>query len=286
MNTDLGKLGRNIRCLRVAYGETQEELGWSIGVEKNTISYYENRKREPDKEKLSAIAVHYMVSVEELLTSDFSNVDRISVNSHLFWEHIEEILPVTYSEKALKNKHFRKAHSIHRGMFDQLKKENLDGIDDLDICLNEYLDAYECEESKCEAAANFVGLWLLLTMGMKVPPNFMKNKPAALLQLAMRDSKIRQMVEDTDPDFEKEAKEILTDLMDSEMEKLICELLTTVKQSEKWYPVADYFLALRYIFNLVNNDLEFEINRRIGGEMLNSFVMVGNPYANYYLSLQ
>ena len=39
--TDLDKLGNNIRCLRIAYGETQEDLGWAIGVEKNTISYYE-----------------------------------------------------------------------------------------------------------------------------------------------------------------------------------------------------------------------------------------------------
>ncbi len=284
--TDLDKLGNNIRCLRIAYGETQEDLGWAIGVEKNTISYYEKGKREPDKEKLSAIAVHYMVSVEELLTSDFSNVGRVSVNSHLFWEHIEEILPVTYSEKASKNKHFRKAYSIHRSMFEQFKKENLDSIDEIDVCLKEYLDAYECEDSKCEAAANFVGLWLLFTMAIKVPPNLMKNKPAALMQLAKSDSKIGQMVEDTDPDFEKEAKEILADLMDSEMEELISELLTTVKQSEKWYPVADYFLALRYIFNLVSNNLEFEINRRIGAEMLNSFVMVENPYAKHYLSLQ
>lgn len=73
MNTDLEKLGRNIRCLRVAYGQTQEEF---------------------------------------------------------FREHIEEILPVTYSEKAPKNKHFRNAHAIYRSIFEQLKKE--------------YLDAYEC----------------------------------------------------------------------------------------------------------------------------------------------
>ena len=29
------KLGNNIRCLRMAYGETQEQLGDAIGVEKN-----------------------------------------------------------------------------------------------------------------------------------------------------------------------------------------------------------------------------------------------------------
>ena len=34
---DLKKLGANIRSLRIAYGETQEQLGEAIYVEKNTV---------------------------------------------------------------------------------------------------------------------------------------------------------------------------------------------------------------------------------------------------------
>lgn len=63
---------------------TQEELGWAIGVEKNTISYYENGKRDPSKDKLSAIAVHYMVSIEELLTSEDSGGGVLTINPHMF----------------------------------------------------------------------------------------------------------------------------------------------------------------------------------------------------------
>ncbi len=37
---DLKRLGANIKSLRNAYGETQEELGAAIFVEKNTISSY------------------------------------------------------------------------------------------------------------------------------------------------------------------------------------------------------------------------------------------------------
>ena len=48
--SDLKKMGANIRCLRMAYGETQEQLGEAIFVEKNTVSYYETGKREPNKE--------------------------------------------------------------------------------------------------------------------------------------------------------------------------------------------------------------------------------------------
>lgn len=72
--SDLKKLGANIRSLRMAYGETQEQLGEAIFVEKNTISYYENGKREPNKETLKAIAEHYSASVGELLYSDLTGI--------------------------------------------------------------------------------------------------------------------------------------------------------------------------------------------------------------------
>ena len=105
------KLGNNIRCLRVAYGETQEQLGDAIGVEKNTVSSYEKGRTEPNKKILSLIAAHYMISVEELLSYDFSGMDKITFNQNVFWEQIDVILPVTSSENAIKNEHFKKAYS-------------------------------------------------------------------------------------------------------------------------------------------------------------------------------
>ena len=72
------KLGNNIRGLRKAYGETQEELGFALGVEKNTISSYETGRTEPGKEMLSMIASHYFVSVEELLLTDLSSMKKIN----------------------------------------------------------------------------------------------------------------------------------------------------------------------------------------------------------------
>ena len=71
--SSLERLGANIRALRKAYGETQEELGVALSIEKNTVSYYENGKREPNKDMLTEIAKHFMVSVEELMTLFFSS---------------------------------------------------------------------------------------------------------------------------------------------------------------------------------------------------------------------
>jgi len=280
----LQRLGHNIRCIRVAYGETQEDLGAAIGVEKNTVSYYENGKREPNKDTLRAIAVHYMVSVEELLSSDFSNIGEIVVNPNALWEHIDEVFPVTCSDAALKNAHFKKAYTIHRKFFDQLKKIKTEA-NDIDICIEEYWEACEDKNSPVEASANFVGLFYLLMGSLKLTPMFMKNHPAAMLQVISRNPKVRRIIENTNPNLEKDVEDIFNSMDDLEVYEMLSERLTIIKKSEKWYPLADYYLAMPFIWNLVENNLGFEINRRIGVEMLNALVAVGNPYAAHFLFL-
>lgn len=173
--SDLKKLGANIRSLRIAYGETQEQLGEAVFVEKNTVSYYENGKREPNKEILTAIANHFMVSVGELLQSDLTAIRSITVDKDAFWKNIEIILPIISSEKALKNKHFKKAFDAHKSFYEQLHKVSMDGIDNVDVCIERYLEAAEDDNIKAEAAANFIALWYLLMISMKTAPAIIKN---------------------------------------------------------------------------------------------------------------
>ena len=227
-----------------------------------------------------------MISVEELLTGDFSKLEKITVNQNALWEHIDEVLPVTCSEKAMTNLHFKRAYEIHRHFFDQLRLVKMDGIDEIDVCFEEYLEAYEVDNSKVESAANFIGLWYLFMVMLKLTPTVFENRPAAMMQVASRDPKTGQILENTDSNFAKEAKEIVDGIVDSEIEDLLAELLKTEKQSKDRYELADYYLALQFVWNLVDNDLGFEINRRIGVEMLNAFVTVENPYAAHFLWIQ
>lgn len=279
----LEKLENNIRCLRVAYGETQEQLGDAIGVEKNTVSSYEKGRTEPNKKILSLIAAHYMISVEELLSYDFSGMDKITFNQNEFWEQIDVILPVTSSENAIKNEHFKKAYSIHRKFFDELQKQKLDNIDKAMICFEEYIDAFDDENSREEAAANFIGLWYLLMVMIKLVPKVMKNKTAALMQVKSKDTKIKRILENIDPDFEKDADDLVNEFDDLELNKMLSDFMKSIKKSDKWYELGDYYLALRFFFNLVDNDMTWEFNRRLGIEMLSAFASVGNPYATHFL---
>lgn len=282
-NVGLERLGANIRALRKAYGETQEELGVALNVEKNTVSYYENGKREPNKDMLTEIAKHFMVSVEELMYCDLSDIGCIIVDNNAFWKNIDIILPIILSDEALENEHFKKAYKFHRAFYDELRKISMDGINHIDVCFDEYLEAYDNEKIKPEAAANFLALWNIMLMMIKTTPLIMKTRPAALMQVAARDPKVRQIIDNPNPDLEKDAEEITAGFGDPEMTELIDEMKTTVKRSYKWADLADYYLALQYIVNIVDNEMGWGFNRRLGMEMLNTFVSVGNVYAARFL---
>lgn len=277
------QLGTNIRSLRKAYGETQEQLGEIVYVEKNAISNYENGKREPNKKTLSAIAKHYMVSVEELLHEDLSNLDRITIDKDSFWKYIYFILPIVSSEKAAENPSFQKAHQVHEILYEESSHISLDWISKMGICFGNYLKAIQDAEIEAESAANIVALWFLLMVYTQMVPDLIKNKSAVLSQIISTDEKLRKTLTDPDSSFFWDAKEHHMDTSENEMDDLIFEMLTVIKKSRNWSDLADYYLALRYVWNLVDNDLECGFNRRIGVEMMYTFVSVENMYALRFL---
>ena len=281
--SNLERLGANIRSLRKAYGETQEELGAALDVEKSTVSNYEKGNREPNKDMLTKIAKHFMVSIEELMYCDLSDIGRIIVDSDAFCKNIDIIFPIVLSEEALGNEHFKKAFKFHKSFYDELHEINIDSIDYLDVCFDEYLEAYEDEKIKPEVAVNLLALWNLMFMMVKTVPLAIKNHSAALKQVVARNPKARQIIDYPHFDFEQDAQEEEVALDDSEMRELLNEMKTIVKRSNKWENLADYYLALQYIWNIVDNEMGWGFNCRVGVEMLNAFISVGNVYAARFL---
>ena len=279
------QLGQNIRALRNAYGETQEELGAELAVEKNTVSYYENGKREPNKDMISKIAKHYSVSVEELVNSDLTEVGEITVDLNAFWKNIEIFFPLVESDQAMSNENFKKAYEAHMQIYDGLHALSMDGMDSLGNCFAGYREAYKDKVSALEAAANFIAITFFLTMMWKRTPEVLNNRPAALLQAASRDNKVKEVINNVSPDFEQGAKELLDCFEDPEMMELLDEMKTKLKHSHKYSDIADYYLALQYIYGLVNNGLDYQYNQRIGVEMMSTFLSVGNPYAAQYFEV-
>ena len=288
---DSKRLGANIRAMRKAFGESQEALGVALSdalgpktnFEKNTISSYETGTRMPNKDTISAIARHYMVSVDELMFSDLTDIGSICIDETAFCNNIEDILPLVTSDRAMQNEHFRKAYEIHKRFYDQLHRMNFGGIDVIEKCVNEYELAGEVDEQiEDVVAANTLALMYLFMMVTKSMAVIMKDRPAALLQIASRNMKTRELLENPDPDLEKDTNEVLREMSDPENEEAIIKLQITLKRSTQWSELADYYLALQYVWNIVNNDLTSELNHRIGAEMLKTLLSVENPYAAYF----
>lgn len=279
---DKSRLGQNIKALRKAYGETQEKLGHYLNIEKNTVSYYENGKREPDKEMLSKIAKHYIVTVEELLFCDFTNLDSITIDPNAFLKNLDIILPIVTTNEAMNNKHFKKAYDYHKKAYSALYNLNMDGLDYFDICFDEYLNAYDDKNIRPESSANFLAIWNLHLMLLKITPLVLETRPAALMQLAEKDFETMAIINDNDSEFEKDAHELLNLCDAPEIVEFINKCKTLIKHS-KLSDIIDYYIALEYLWNIVDNSLGFEFNRSVGTEMLNSFSSLGNKYATRFL---
>lgn len=290
---DLKRLGSNIRYLRKAHGETQEELAFALGyigkngdlLSKNAVSNYENGIREPEEAILSAIARHFMVTVEELIHQVFSSIEKLTIDNTTFFRRIDEVFPIITSAAAMRNESFRKAYNAHIEIYDELKKCSFDNIDKLDICIEGYLEAEEDKNAKVESAGNFLSLTFLLTLMIKDIPSIIANPPAILIQIAKKDSNAQKIIDDADPSFEKDSKELLEMFDDEEFQEKLDEYKYILKMSQQWSDLADYYLALQYVLNLVRNELTPEFNRRVGAEMLNNLISVKNYYAARYILL-
>ena len=284
------KLGLNIQSLRMAYGETQEELGKAINVGKNTVSNYENGLRTPNNEILARIADHYLVSVEELLNGDFSNYGKIQFDIDNGWKGLDIILPIFKSNKALLNEHFKKAFDenkrLYKHIIDNKEYDFEDDGDALEYCMDEYLEAMDDDSCKNEAAANYIACWFLQTGCFNFIVVSLKNKSAILTLTAEN----KQDKEELKEEIKKLSwdgsidlfNDYLNEMNTGEEKKIISDLLIELK-SKGYSDLVDYYLALQYVFGIVDNDLGFGLNIKIGKEMMQAFLSVKNYYVARYL---
>lgn len=282
---DFEKIRNNIRYLRKAYGESQEKLGKAIGVSKTAITNYEKGIRHLSRDVLIAIANHYMITLEDLVTTDYSPLGKIQIDSLWFYENIELFFPIAFTKESLENANFKKAYDIHRKCYKQFYSEHdPSALEPLFDCVDYYIDAMEDESSIAESAANIIGLFYLLLMGLKGTMLVMHNRPASINQIIEKDEKIRKTILNLDSKFEQDTMEAIKDFHDMEMTEFIDDLKRIIKRSPLWSDLCDYYFSLQYLLNIVENGLSWPTNLTIGYEMIKTFATVGNEYALFYLA--
>lgn len=284
---NMDRLGKNIRSLRNAYGESQEQLGAAIYVEKNTVSSYETGRTQPKNEILTAISKHYTVCIDDLLLGDFSYSGETTVNfkPDTFWKVIDKVFPVISTEQALQNQNFRIAFDAQTDFYAQCRSADMDKIDiPFELCLDNYSEAIEDEKIAVESGANLLGLLCLFMIAVN-SLTLVKDNPAYVSQLAKIDKNVREFVENA-PSLEAEISVNLDEsgIHSTEYKEAIMDMLNLMRDTKEWSDLAYYYMALFYIYNLVDNNSTRSINNRIGASMLNAFALMGNQYAHQFLS--
>ena len=272
-------LGNNIKHLRNSYGETQEQLGEIVGVNSNTISQYEHNKRVPDKDTIKAIATHYMVTVDELLKSDLTTRDFSQMLSGKdFINNLHKWFFIFKNDIALTNDTFRKAIDIHYSIFKNIQSGQIEAFNDINKCIDLYKKAFSDPRCKYESAANYIGLWIFYSSMLKGTIYAISDCPVIISKFLENDIKLFVEFEDEKSDVLKEIETIVNNDSFINNSYLLYNYLATLKKSLDWSELADYYLCLLYFSGSVDNSLDIEQNRIVGGEMLTSFLRTGNQY--------
>ena len=279
MNTN--RLGNNIKAVRVAYGETQEKLGYVIGVEKNTVSSYETGRTEPSNDILEKISKHYMISVEELISTDLSKFKKIDFEIEKRKHYFEIILPIIEPTKEDNSIHLKNAIQYHKQIFKWFVSDESEI--NYELCINEYEKAFNNRRTKVLAAANLLSVLYLLEGLPRMAGIMFENNPAVLQGLINENPALKRSLSDEKIAMVKEDVEDVK--KDPQINEIIYSCIKVLKNTKKWAALGDYYLALGYIFDFPDNDLSYEMNRRIGFEMLSSLVYVDNRYAAQFILL-
>ena len=284
------RLNMNIRSLREAFGETGAQLAKIIHVAKNTISSYESGRTEPSHDTLIALAAHFVISVDELLLGDYSNIPRLSINSHVFKENIKSFLPIITSDMAMKNTDFNQAFKTHEDIYNKLSinstSTDSELLDSIFSCVEKYcLVGENNDELEIEALSNILALYFLYALILN-GAMLIFRQPALIGMLVSTDKELNQLIQSIKKDMtiEKDLSSLIEDFHEGYNE-IIISILSQMKNSATYSDLADYYLALQYIWKIKDNNYEWGTNQQIGIEMMDCFASVGNTYAHQYLTL-
>lgn len=276
-------LASNLKRLRKSYGETQEELAIALHLEKSTISQYENGSRKPDEEILKRIAKRYGVTLDSLLYEDLSFVpDMLAYYSDIDSNFlmVSGFFPIYRLDSRFDTKTIRAFEAHKQLLFGSSEV-------DIDLIIEAYDEAYDKFDIDSDEflviAVNLLSLCILLyssilnEASVKQIEDFLLKDRKSKKEIS---SFVLNVVLPSFNDNEVRSPQFKRDLNEG-----LLYLIEILKESRKYSKVADYFFALRYMCNLVDNDYDHATNQLIGSELINGLSRLNNPYAKKFIQI-
>jgi len=271
-------IGKNIKKLRLTYGETQQELADAIHVSASAIANYESGDREVDLQKLQAIAAHYRYPAEQLARENLSNrkMADLSFDYDTIMETCKIMLPLFCSERALEDSDFKKAYQCNLKIWEALEDGAEFEIQDIDTAIDYYTKSSE-ESQTMEATANLLSLSAFCYINIIADDNDIRIGKALLSTLTTGEAIEKKCISRKKKlaGYEDEEKKQIS----REFDEVMIELIKELKASPEWADLAYYYLALRYIIGLANSGYSHDWARTIGMEMMHSLLIFENQYA-------
>ena len=277
---------KNIKALRNAYGETQLELAFAIGLDSpSAISQYENGTRTPQTCERQRLAEHFRITEDELAHGDYSDLDlkSFAVNDReIVLELFFKILPIIRTEKAMQDARFKKGYEAHMRTYEDAKAGKPVNECDAITSIEAYADAFY-DNHVCEAAANM--LWWIVIEGVGVncgtaSEDVNKQFRNSLNMAEFLKSWFLKSCDDESGEEHIKAREEFRE----DLAGIDTELLKALKECPHLSELADYYSAIMYILGIVNNGLTQEMNQTVGYEMLRAAARLGNKFAKRTLS--
>lgn len=273
-------IGENIRALRKRYGETQKELAEALKLTEQAVSHYEKGKRVPDIQTIESIANHYMITPEQLISSDLRNIPEVEISANFsqLTKLSEVMYPTFISDKAMKDNAFKKGYNYLLRIERLLKKGKGVPYSLLVICENSFIDSWN-ESETIESVANLLKVFFFKC-------SMFEDENEIAMAEAMSNGRIlnKNLIKKYGLRREKrEQNKSKSSFIESNLE-FVMQCIRILKDDPDWAELGDYYFATRYYFGMIDTDFlaagfSQETNRQIWLQLLWDLCQVRNIYA-------
>lgn len=281
-------VGENMRRLRIAFGETQEQLGDYLGYSKSAINMMEKGERDVSVDVLKKLSQHYFSAMSDLTEKAYSEgIDWKKVN--IIQPDPEEtalrILPITIPDTEDMPPCFLDAVNLHKRIIHDYYAENRpeekDALDEMDICREKYLAAIQYESVRMYTKANLVSLMLFCAKEMIVTI-YSKDLPIPFLgKIYNEPQEVGKIYKENKANFDMAMTVLRKEFISGVTGKYINDLA----EDPEFADLADYYKLLVQTMNLVPNNAGIVENANRATPLIEKLIMDGNPYMLDYLSI-
>ena len=270
---------KNIKYMRRFYGVTQTELSKVLKVEQHSVSQYETGKRSLNYEYVQLLANYFRIPIEEFVKEDLSNimVYNLDVDIDFIFEFLDIIFPKFLVSETMEDVYFQKGCKCLNSIREDFKKNKVISIKKYEECIDLFLQSYRKFQT-LKSIANTLGVILVF-----YAPQFTGEEEEEVGKEIYKQRRISKQVlkkyflreEIVNNPIKKEFIEKYNDF--------VMEGIRILKEIPEWSQLGDYYLALRYIIGMVENDNNQDMNILIGEEFMINLFELDNKYATLYL---